>query len=364
MTPFRLTESFRNLLLAAGILAAKESADALVIVAEGSADWGRLKQVTEACLTKESGDDSSAPRVIVAVAKKEHLREAQNAGFLGVVVPLENLPVHDRITQALLEAVADDLLPASGVVVVVYAGFEAEEIDSLTMVDLGERLRRFTGRDLRELETVVRLEVLKAIVDLALEIGREGREGKPVGTMFVVGDTRRVLALSRPLGFDPVRGYGRRERNLLDPKVREAVKEIAQLDGAIIVASDGTVEAACRLINAPADNITLSKGLGSRHWAAAAITRATKAVAITVSESTGTVRIFRNGEVLRRIEPFHRRPLVWREYEYEPRPPTYPIAEQRGEAKSEARGEGKSDTPSAPAARSISREESASAGRT
>ena len=104
------------------------------------------------------------------------------------------------------------------------------------------------------------------------------------------------------MGFDPVKGYSRKERNLNDPRVREGIKEIAQMDGAIIVLPDGTVEATCRYHRSAAD-VTLSKGLGARHWAAAAISRATNAVAITVSQSNGTVRIFQDGETVLRIEP-------------------------------------------------------------
>jgi DNA integrity scanning protein DisA with diadenylate cyclase activity len=156
------------------------------------------------------------------------------------------------------------------------------------------------------------------VVNLAAEIGREGREGKPVGTLFVVGDTRKVMIKSHPTGFDPVRGYNRKERNLKSSRVREGIKEIVQMDGAVVVAPDGTVEAAARYIDAQASEITLSKGLGARHWAAAAISRETKAVAVAVSESSGTVRIFQNGEVVLRIEPF-RRPMKWRDFEYEPR---------------------------------------------
>ncbi len=89
------------------------------------------------------------------------------------------------------------------------------------------------------------------------------------------------------------------------------------MDGAIIVAGDGTVEAAAQYVDASAADIMLSKGLGARHWAAAAISRATKAVAVAVSESSGTVRIFQNGEVVLRIEPF-RRPMKWKDYEHEP----------------------------------------------
>ena len=89
------------------------------------------------------------------------------------------------------------------------------------------------------------IETLKTAVDLAVVIGREGREGKPVGTLFVVGDHRNVMKHCNPLGFDPVRGYNVSERRLKDHKVRESLKEIAQLDGALIVSADGTVVAAC-----------------------------------------------------------------------------------------------------------------------
>ena len=114
-----------------------------------------------------------------------------------------------------------------------------------------------------------------------------------------------------------MKGYSTAERRLEDSKVRESLKEIAQLDGAFVVASDGTIVAACQYISAPAAEITLSKGLGARHWAGAAISRATGAIAIAVSESNGTVRLFQNGKVMLRIEPF-RRAMKWKDFEYDP----------------------------------------------
>jgi len=229
-----------------------------------------------------------------------------------------------------LEAVADDILAPGAAVVALYGGFDSDTIDSVSVIDLGGHLNRLTGRDLRQLETRVPLDTLKTVVDLAVEIGREGREGKPVGTLFVVGDARKVLACSRPVGFDPVRGYNRRERNLHDPRTREGIKEIAQLDGAFIVSADGTVEGACRHLDCSAADVTLSKGLGSRHWAAAAVSRATNAVAVAVSQTNGTVRIFQNGEVVLRIEAQLHRPMVWKEFEYEP-----PAPEPKAKGKSE-----------------------------
>jgi DNA integrity scanning protein DisA with diadenylate cyclase activity len=273
-------------------------------------DWAALRTL--------AGD----VRVLVATPIDRHRDAAIDAGLLGVEVEPSDASIAERITLALIQAVADDQLKAGARVLVVYSGFEAETLDSVSVIRLGEHLERLTSRDLRALETSVPFETLKAAVDVAVEIGREGREGKAVGTLIVVGDARDVLARSRTLGFDPFKGYRRKDRNLRDSKVREAIKEIAQLDGAFVVSRDGTVEAACRIIDAPTTGLTLPKGLGTRHWAAAAITNVTTAVAVVVSQSTGTVRIFQKGEVILRIAPMrHVRAMKWHEHDTEPSPP-------------------------------------------
>lgn len=310
MKPLRLTDQFKALLSRALEIGEAVEADGVLLLVDGPAEWPKLAKLL------------GGQTALVAAASADWLAGAQETGLQTVLLNMPESPVSEQLAQALLEAVADDLLSPSSRVVALYSGFEADVIDSISIINLGEHLDRLTGQDLRQLETRVPLDTLKIVVDLAVEIGRDGREGKPVGTLFVVGDSKSVLALCRPAGFDPVRGYNRKERNLDDPRVREGIKEIAQLDGAIIVAADNTVEAACRLIDAPATNLTLSKGLGARHWAAAAITRATKAVAVAVSQTSGTVRLFQNGEVMLRIEPTRRRPMVWREFEYEPPAPS------------------------------------------
>lgn len=282
-----------------------EDADALLFLLESSLDWEKLREIT------------GNQHVLLASDEQEHLDGAEDYDFDTVLLNIPDSPVYERLTQALLESVADDLLAPGASVVALYSGFEVDTIDSISVINLNEHLGRLTVHDLRQLETRVPLDILKTTVDLAVEIGREGREGKPVGTLFVVGDHKKVMRHCHPLGFDPVRGYSVEERQLEDPKVRESVKEIAQLDGAFIVSAEGVIVAACQYISAPAAEITLSKGLGARHWAAAAISRATSAVAITVSESNGTVRLFQNGEVMLRIEPF-RRAMKWKDFEYDP----------------------------------------------
>ena len=300
----KITPQLESLLASAVRLADAVQADALVLLLEETIDIAGVVALT--------GD---APLLVVHEADVQ--LETDGLDIRMIPLPPVEMPVYDKLSQALLEAAADDLLRPGSRAVMIYSGFSADVIDSLSVMDMGEHLGRLTVRDLRQLETRVPLETLKTVVDLAVEIGREGREGKPVGTLFVVGDSRKVLSHSSPTGFDPVKGYARKDRNLADPRVREGIKEAAQLDGAFIIGPDGTVEAGARYIDCPATGLTLSKGLGARHWAAAAVSRETNAVAVAVSESNGTVRIFQNGEVVLRVEPLLR-PVKWKEFEFEP----------------------------------------------
>jgi len=283
----------------------------VLVMPEGPLEWDLVRPIT-----------NGEVEFLLASSSERQVEAIKKAGLKAIEVEPTEAGIAERITLALIEAVANDLLKAGARVVVVYSGFEAEALDSITVIRLGEHLERLSARDLRALETSVPFETLKAVVDTAVEIGREGREGKAVGSLIVVGDVRNVLARTRPLGFDPFKGYRRKERNVRDLRVREAIKEIAQMDGAFIVARDGTVEAACRLIDAPVAGLTLPKGLGTRHWAAAAITAVTKAVAVVVSESNGTVRLFQDGEVILRIAPMrHARAMKWQDAESEPGTP-------------------------------------------
>lgn len=283
-------------------MAQTASADALLILVEKPYNWEKIKSLVGDQLT------------IVVGPSIDHIRGAAEADLHQIVLKNQEAHVYEKITQALIEAVADELLATGASVLAVYNGFEGDNIDSMSYVRLHEHLGRLTSRDLQEIETQVPLDTLKTVVDLAVEIGREGREGKPVGTLFVVGDSRKTMAQSHASIFDPVKGYKRAERNLHDSRTREQIKEIAQMDGAFIISGDGSVEACSRLIDTNPVEITMSPGLGSRHMAAAAISKNTNAIAIAVSESNGTVRIFQNGMVILRIEPF-RRPMKFRDFD-------------------------------------------------
>ncbi len=143
---------------------------------------------------------------------------------------------------------------------------------------------------------------LENIITLAVEIAREGREGRKIGTLFVVFDSDAVLQRSRCLILDPLAGHPDGKKRIDDPDVRETIKELAQLDGAFIVSNSGIVISACRYINASSQGITLPLGLGSRHMAAASITKETEAIAVVVSESS-IVRVFDRGALVSEIIP-------------------------------------------------------------
>jgi diadenylate cyclase len=144
---------------------------------------------------------------------------------------------------------------------------------------------------------------LEEVVQLAVEIAREGREGRKIGTLFVVGDVDEALARSRPLLLDPLYGHPRDLLHVSRPDFRETVKELAQLDGAFIVDDDGTFVSAGRYVDVDLDSPSaFVPGLGTRHAAAASITAATRAVAVVVSQSS-VVRVFARGEVRAEIIP-------------------------------------------------------------
>jgi DNA integrity scanning protein DisA with diadenylate cyclase activity len=278
--------------------------DAVLLLTQMDLDWDAVREQLGDC------------RLLVAAEDRQLTETLKSYPDLTVLdIDPGPTPTQEKMSLALLEAVRSDKLRQGADVVAIYNGIEVgqdnpEGLDTLSVIHLGEHLERLSAKDLRKLDTHVPLETLRAVVDLAVEVGREGREGHPVGTMFVVGDTRKVLTMSRPMNFNPFRGYSADERDVRDRNVREQIKDIAQLEGAILIRRDGVAVAACMRIEAPDKDYTLSMGLGTRHAAAASISKSTRAIAITVSQSSGTVRLFQNGEVVLRIEALAR-PVVW-----------------------------------------------------
>jgi diadenylate cyclase len=145
-------------------------------------------------------------------------------------------------------------------------------------------------------------DVLEPLIELAVEIAREGREGRRIGTLFTLGDEKSVLEKSRPLILDPLIGHPESSRHVAGLNLRGTIKELAQLDGAFIVSRGGIFLSACRYLDAVASQVDVPLGLGSRHIAAANMSAVTNAVGIVVSESS-VVRLFCHGKLVGEIIP-------------------------------------------------------------
>jgi DNA integrity scanning protein DisA with diadenylate cyclase activity len=104
-------------------------------------------------------------------------------------------------------------------------------------------------------------DVLESVLELAIEIAREGREGRRIGTLFTVGFADVVLRHSRPLILDPLAMHPPEARRIHDPNLRGTIKELAQLDGAFILDEKGVVVAACRYLDTTCKGVEMNFGL-------------------------------------------------------------------------------------------------------
>ena len=163
------------------------------------------------------------------------------------------------------------------------------------------RISTDTWKDLVVADSDVKEDVFDAVFHICTEISIEGREGKPVGTTFLIGDTKNVLEKSRQIILNPFEGHKPEARFVMNPELKENIKALAQLDGAFVITGDGFVESVGRYITVDTSNVKLPGGMGTRHNSVAAITQVTKTVGIVVSQSGGVITIFRNGQILKKI---------------------------------------------------------------
>ena len=174
----------------------------------------------------------------------------------------------------------------------------SNQFDTLVVVDVEREFSSLLTGHAELLPQDVKPEVLERVIAIATELAVEGREGRPVGCLFVVGNFEKVSTLIKPLVLNPFYGYKEEDRNILNPFMDETVKEFSSIDGAFVIRGDGVVESAGSLIQATDADHTLPSGLGSRHAAAAAISVAANCIALVVSSSTGQVTLFRRGVML------------------------------------------------------------------
>jgi diadenylate cyclase len=252
------------------------------------------------------GKPRARKKLVQAVVGVSQRAVVESAGIPVLPLPEYDLGRPEKLKIALVSGIARGIYKEGDVVVGLLARKPAAMPDSILVITLGKEEGDGSFGFLQA--EGVSAGVMDALIDLAISIGVEGWEGRPVGALFVVGDSNTVMEKSRQLTLNPFQGYSEDEKNIMNPDVRHALHAFAVLDGAFIVREDGVVVAAGRYLTFDEDEeVSVPLGLGARHMAAAGISRDSEAIAIVVSQTSGSVRVFRRGKVALELAPRVRR---------------------------------------------------------
>ncbi|MFA4915571.1 MAG: diadenylate cyclase [Syntrophales bacterium] len=239
--------------------------------------------------------------VLVTKGKEELPERFKDSGTI-LNVPNVHLTRVGQIKIAITKGIATGLFKKGDKLVCLTGIPSFGYVDSMFVIDVGREFEILTSKDMADIIEGIYPEVFGAVLNIALELAAQGREGRKVGTIFILGDHEKVLQLSRQMIMNPFLGYPEEERNILNPDLMETIREFSAIDGAFIIKDNGTIVTAGRHLNAALENRDFPPGLGSRHIAAAGISSVTHAIAVVLSESTGNVTVFKNGKIFVSIE--------------------------------------------------------------
>lgn len=272
-------------------LARETCADMILLVANSGVSHADVHELNTTC------------QVLVVTRKKHFLRGIEEKGVQRLTYDYRrsNSTHYEHLRQCIIRGLESGYIRRDARLICLSCMLATQGVDAITVMDTSIGFDIYDSAKISAIAGDLPLKVVKTTLDLSIDIGKDGREGEPVGTLFVIGDSKRVLHHSRSMTFDPFRGYSDKEKNICNPDVHEGVKEVSLMDGAFIIREDGVILSGGRYISASVRGLTLPKGLGARHVAAAAITKTTRAIAMAISESTGTVRVFKQGKIVLQI---------------------------------------------------------------
>ena len=240
-------------------------------------------------------------KTILVTQKKDPNTQVRGFGRYIVRLPKVNLTRMGLVKMATVLSFSQGVLLADERFVFV-TGVAGAQLDTIVVMIVGREFELLQTVGQPVLTEHVRRAVFQRILNLATSLAAEGREGKAIGGLFVIGDTSEVLKASQQMILNPFHGYAEKQRQVLDSQMAETIKEYSALDGAFIIKGNGVLVSAGTYLRPGVAGDDLPQGLGARHAAAAGITASTKSIAITVSQSTGAVRIWRGGKLITEIE--------------------------------------------------------------
>jgi DNA integrity scanning protein DisA with diadenylate cyclase activity len=245
-------------------------------------------------------------KLVYAVTAQNLCDDLTRRKFRALVIPAYDYSRVERVKVALVSALSQEAFKEGDLVLSV-TGRLGRSVDTMMQMRIGGSLEDRVAIEGVKLGDEFNSQVVDALIQLALQIGQEGFEGHPIGTIMTIGNHNRVLEQSRQMTINPFQGLSESERNVLDPRIREAIKNFSVLDGAFIIREDGVVLAAGRYLSASSDVVKIPLGLGARHAAAAQITSETDCIALVVSQTSGAVRLFKDGNIVLELHQSARR---------------------------------------------------------
>ena len=241
-------------------------------------------------------------KVIVVTKKGISLEKPAGLRLNTIILPDVHLTRDGYFKFGFLAGISKGILSKGDILVCVGGQLEKGYMDTIMILKVGDASEIVNFAEESPFPENIKPDIFESLLTLVMEMAYEGREGKPIGSTFVLGDHEKVLQYSRQLVFNPFQGHPEDVLHITKPDVRETLKEFSSIDGAFIIRDDGVVLAAGRYLNAAHHGEPMPQGLGTRHSSAAAITGVTDSVALVISESSGRVTIFRGGSIVTTIE--------------------------------------------------------------
>jgi len=241
-------------------------------------------------------------KVIVVTKKEISLEKPAGLRLNTIMLPDVHLTRDGYFKFGFLAGISKGILSKGDILVCVGGQLEKGYMDTIMILKVGDASEIVNFAEESPFPENIKPDIFESLLTLVMEMAYEGREGKPIGSTFVLGDHEKVLQYSRQLVFNPFQGHPEDVLHITKPDVRETLKEFSSIDGAFIIRDDGVVLAAGRYLNAAHHGEPMPQGLGTRHSSAAAITGVTDSVALVISESSGRVTIFRGGSIVTTIE--------------------------------------------------------------
>lgn len=287
--PQAAKQACASILSAACRVAGEIGSQTILLYIDGLEDLAQARELSEC-----------GCRLILVARSQEQADQVDDPEARVLIVPPVRLSRVDQLKLAILFAFSRRLL-RPGETFLGLVGIAGEPIDSLMVLTVGREWEVFQSVDQPPITEHIRRAVFQRVLNLAIRLAAEGREGRPVGALFVIGDIDEVEKCSHQMILNPFHGYPPEQRNILDDSLMETVREYSILDGAFLIRGNGEIVSAGVYLQPTESGEILPHGLGARHASAASISATTHCLAVTISESTGTVRVWRRGQMITEI---------------------------------------------------------------